>query len=367
MIGRTSRARARIGIALRQNRLALACVAAWVAANALVFRAAGLEWGGALLTAACVARGEGTWARFYAGFTEVVVFGAVASLVLANVTRRWRPEATGAELARRASDHVLVVGYSHLGQRVRELAAEAGVDVVVVERDRAIVDALIRTEQPLVVGSAADEGVLEAAGAARAAVVVVATDDLEEAAVACRVVRTANPRCDLVVRCADEDVGKALARAYGARPISTSRIAAAFVSGRAQRSGARSAIVVGRNAVAARAAEALASRGVAVLAVDGEAALVAAPLDRTELVVLADDDLGKNLVYADRVRDVNGSAEIVARIFHESAGQILAHAPFRCTLFSTSRLGAQALVQAGLLRRLSDRDAKAARVEAAAA
>ena len=93
--------------------------------------------------------------------------------------------------------------------------------------------------------------------------------------------------------------------------------------------------------------------------------LMAAPLANTQLVVFAEDDLGKNLVYADRVRDVNATVEIIARVFHEDAAQILANAPFRCTLVSTSRLAAQTLVQAGLLKRVTDPDARAARAAAA--
>lgn len=366
MIGKTKRTTARIGIALKQNRLALAFVAAWVLLNAAAFHLVlGQDTGDALLSAACIQHGDGTWAHFYTGFTEVVVFGAVASFVVANVTRHYRPEATCAELARHARDHVLVVGYSHLGERVRELATAAGADVVVVEQDRALAQGLVRDEEPVVFGSMSDAAVLQASGAAHAAVVVVATDDLEEAAIACRVVRAKNPRCELVVRCADDDVGKALARAYGARAVSTTRIAATLIAGRAAKIGSRRAIIVGKNSLASRVSEALSSANVETTVVQGEAELMAAPLENTQLVVFAEDDLGKNLVYADRVRDVNATVEIIARVFHEDAAQILANAPFRCTLVSTSRLAAQTLVQAGLLKRVTDPDARSARAAAA--
>ncbi len=363
MNGKTlNRAAARVVIALEQNRLALAFVGAWITASALVFGLAlSHDLGDALLLALTLRRDPSELGRLYAGFTEVVVFGAVISVVIANVTRRWRPEATSAELARRARDHFVVIGLSHLGARVRTLATAAGADVVVVDTDRARVDELVKAEEPVVIGTVRDPSVLDDAAITRAAVVVVATDDLDEAAIACRSVRARNPRCELVVRCADDDVGKALARAHGARAISTSRLAAAHLAARASRIGARRAIVAGDNGLARRVAEALRSGGLEVVSVTSEAALMAAPLAEAQLVVFADDDLGTNLVYADRVRDVNATVEIVARVFHEDAAEILARAPFRCTLLSTSRLAAEGLVREGLLRRVQDADARAAR------
>jgi Trk K+ transport system NAD-binding subunit len=354
------RTAARVVIALKQNRLALLFVGAWLFVSTLAFATAH-PFVDALLLALTLRHAPDELGRLYAGFTEVVVFGAVISVVIANVTRRWRPEATAAELARHARDHFVVVGRSHLGERVRALALAAGAEVVVIDTDRARVGDLIEAEEPVVLGSARDEGVLGDAAVARAAVVVVATDDLDEAAIACRAVRARNPRCELVVRFADDDVGKALARAHGARAISTSRLAASHIAERAARIGARRAVVCGANGLARRVTATLRDAGLDVVGVASEHELVAAPLAEAHLVVFADDDLGTNLVYADRVRDVNATVEIVARVFHEDAAEILARAPFRCTLLSTSRLAAESLVREGLLRRVQDPDARAAR------
>src|SRR6185369_7837746 len=101
-------------------------------------------------------------------------------------TRRYRPEATSAALAEQASGHLVVIGYTNLGKRVRDMAIAAGGVAVVVEDDRALVDEIIRAEEPLVLGNAREKATLYAAGVERAELVVVATDDLETAAVACR-------------------------------------------------------------------------------------------------------------------------------------------------------------------------------------
>jgi Trk K+ transport system NAD-binding subunit len=346
----------RIAITARQNWAALAFAAAWLAVNGLVFALVlRLPAPEAALTALCFHKMEGSWGRFYAAFTELVVFGAVASLIVADATRRYRPEATCAALAARARDHLVVIGLTNLGKRVRAMALEVGATVVVVDENRARVDALIRAEEPLVLGSAREPATLRAARVDRARVVVIAADELEIAAVACSIVRAANPRCKLVVRCPDDDVGQILARAYDARVLSTSRIAARFLLGRAQKAGARRAVVLGENNFGRRVAEVLAGERIACALVpetDDPAALASAGVKDADLIVLADDDLGKNLLRVARIRDLNPDALVACRVFHDDAAQILTKRPFRCLVLSTSRLAAEALAAEGIFRDL---------------
>jgi Trk K+ transport system NAD-binding subunit len=354
MAGVIKRAWIRLSVTVRQSAVAIAATAAWLLVNWAVFaQALGLPWSDAALVALCIRKAEGGWGRFYASFTEVAVFGVVASMMVANATRRYRPEATSAVLAERASGHLVVIGYSNLGKRVRDMAAAAGGAVVVIEEDRALVDEIVRAEEPLVLGSAREPAVLRAARVERAEVVVVATDDLETAAVACRIVRDVNPRCKLVVRCTDDDVGQLLAKAYAARVLSTSKIAARFIREHAQKVGARRAVILGRNNVGRRAAEALAAERIAcelIAETDDVEALRKAGVAEADLVVVADDDLGKNLMRVDRVRDMNPTAAVICRVFHEDAAEILAQRPFLCVVLSTSRLAAETLASEGILK-----------------
>lgn len=341
-------------MAARQNRAALALCVGWLAAWTLIFGAAGrLPLSQALLLALALQRLDGVWGRIYASFTEVVVLGAVASFVVTNITQRYRPEATCAALAAQARGHLVVIGYTNLGRRLHDMALEAGASVVVVEPDRSLVEALIATEMPLVLGSPSEEVTLDAAGVAHADVVVIACEDLEAAAVACRNVRNRSPRCKLLVRCPDEDVGQALAKAYSARAISTSKAATQLITEYAKRAGTRRAIVMSTNRIGAKAHAALSAERIQSILIpetEDEQALLQAGIREADLVVIADDDLGKNLIRADRVRDVNETAHILCRVFHEEAAQILTQKPFRCVLLSSSRLSADALAREGILR-----------------
>ncbi len=351
----------RARLAIRQNRLAILFVLGWLAANLFAFSRT-MPRLQALLVTLCVQKASGEWASFYQAFTEVVVFGVVASLVVTNVTRRYRPEETARALASRAHGHVVVIGFTNLGKRVHELVEHAGKPVVVVDEDPVAVAELVREEARVVLGSPRDRAVLEDAAVARAKVVVIATDDLEAAAVACRLVRELNASCELVVRCRDDDVGAVLARTYRARAVSTSRLAAQFILGVAQKARAKAVLVMGKNAVGDRVTEALAHKRIPHAFIDvteDPAALAEAGADKADLVVICDDDLGKNLIRVDRIRDVNTRTRIVCRAFHDDAAEILRHKPFECLVLSTSRHAAASLAKSGVFRDIGIDDAPA--------
>lgn len=340
--------------AVAENRVALLFVLGWLALGAVVVaRTTGVSVTEALALATCLRKVPSGPLRLYQSFTEVVVFGVVASLVVTNVTQRQRPERIARALAASARDHVVVVGMSNLGRRVHEIAREADRTVVVVDADARNVEDIVLREEPAVVGDARSRETLEAASVARAKLVVLATDDLETAAVAARVVRELNADCDLVVRCPDEDVGAVLARTYRACAVSTSKLAGEFVLAHATKWRARSVVVLGKSSVGVRVAEALASKRIAhVLAdvTDDLAALEAAGVRSADLVVVCDDDLGKNLVRVDRIRELAPRARVICRAFHEEAAKVLERAPFDCVVLSTSRHAANALARAGAFR-----------------
>jgi Trk K+ transport system NAD-binding subunit len=343
-------------LALQQNGAALFFVALWLCANAVVFmRVFQMRPIEAALVAACITKTPNGFPGAYQSFTEVVVFGLVASVVLANVTHKYKPEETCRALATQASGHVVIIGFTNLGKRVWDLAASAGKMAVVVEPNAEEVALLVREEHPVVIGNPSDRSVLEVAAVARARVVVIATDDLEAAAVACRIVRELNADCALVVRCADDDVGAVLARTYRARALSTSRVAASFIQAHAVKLRAKTAVVFGLNNLGEQAAEALASKRVTVTHVEStsdEAAIAAAGVAAADLVVLCDDDLGDNLIRVDRIRAINTRTRIVCRAFHEDAAEILTRPPFDCVVLSTSRHAADSLVRAGIFREM---------------
>lgn len=360
MNSKVSRFGVRVGLALRQNRGALLFIATWLVANYVVFvRAFGFNRSAGALVALCVSKASGGWPSIYQSFTEVVVFGVVASVVVTNVTRRYQPEQTCRALAQRASGHVVVIGWTNLGRRIADLVTDAGRPVVVVEENASLVSALVSEERPLVIGSGQERAVLEAAAVRSAKVVVIATDDLETAAVASRLVREVNATCELVIRCPDDDVGAVLAKTYRARAVSTSRLAASFIQGQAIKARARAVVVLGKNNVGARVVEALAEKRIPhsfAEVTDDLEKLTAAGVAEADMVVVCDDDLGKNLVRVDRIRDLNKRARVICRAFHDEAAEVLGRPPFDCVVFSTSKYASESLARGGAFREVGITD-----------
>lgn len=351
---RLSKITTRAKLALAQNRLPILFVLIWLGVNTAVFvRSYGMPTLEAALVASCITKMPGGYRGAYQAFTEVVVFGLIASVVLSNVTSKYRPEQTSRALAAQSRGHIVVVGYTNLGKRVVELGDSAKKRVVIVEENAELVSELVREEEPVVIGKGSDRTALEAAAVAHARVVVIATDDLESAAVACRIVRELNASCELVVRCSDDDVGAVLARTYRARALSTSRLAASFIQSQAVKLRAKAAVVFGKNNVGDRTKEALEDKRIAVSYVEASSdpeKIAAAGVGVADLVVLCDDDLGDNLIRAERIRDINKRTRIICRAFHEEAAEILTRAPFECVVFSTSRYAVDTLARGGVFR-----------------
>jgi|GEM_PF-1633276 len=362
---------ARARLVVRQNRLALGLLSAWFGASFMAFVATGHAPREAAQIVAFARADASAFGTFYRNISDMVVFGALVGVLFSEAGRKYKPEETSRLFAARASGHVIIVGYTHLAERLRELFVANGVPVVVVERDRAKVDALIRAEDPVVLASGRGAEDLEAAGIARAKLVVAAMEDIESAAIVASRVRHANKSCELLVRCFDDDVGAVLAKTYAARIVSTSKLAAEHVAALAQRSGTRLCVIVGAKNLGQRLAAMMKARGTSFVVVDPSRAALedlaesdpivcGAPTDpetlakakvaECDMVVLTEDDLGANMVVVDRVRDVNTACKVVCRLYHDDSAEMLARAPFACDVVSTSKHAVKMLADAGAFR-----------------
>jgi Trk K+ transport system NAD-binding subunit len=368
---RNAKGLARARLLIRQNRLALGLLVAWFVASFVGFVALGHTPREAAQIVAFARTDASAWGTFYKNFTDMVVFGALMGVLVSEAGRKYKPEETARLFASRARGHAVLVGYTHLAERMRELLVANGVPVVVVEADRAKVDALVRAEEPVVLASGRDPSDLEAAGVGHAKMVVLAMEEIDTAAVVASHVRHQNRECELVVRCYDDDVGAVLAKTYAARIVSTSRLAAQHVAALAQKSGTNFCVIIGAQNLGLRLAQIMKDRGTRFVAVDASRAalddlaesdpvvcgsptdpetLAKAKVESCDLVVLTGDDLGMNMVIADRVRDVNTSCKIVCRLYHDDSAEMLTRAPFSCDVVSTSKHAVKMLADAGALR-----------------
>lgn len=366
------RAVIKLGLLLRQNRGGLMIIGAWFALG--LFTLSATLPGGvseALLTTFYFRDDPSPWGTFYRNISGFVIFGLVVSMVMMNLQLRYRPEETCRLLAAEASDHCVVVGYSHFGQRVVEMLRQQQRPFVVVEAHRDRVDDLVEHELPLVLGDGRSSVDLDAASVSRARMVVVAEDDVETAVLVASLTRRVNPGCALVCRSFDAGVGEVLARQYKARLVSTSLAAAQLIRERAGRGSLAPALIVGANHVAQRVQRLMIELGWDYCLIDkdekllellpdeerprlllGDArdttVLVEANAAGRRLVFLAGENAGENIIIASRIRSMNSGCMIICRVFDERTEEVLRAKPFGCEVLSTSRQTVLSLVAEGV-------------------
>lgn len=100
---------------------------------------------------------------------------------------------------------VVLVGYGRVGRRIGAVLTERGVNYVVVEQNREMVQQLRNNGIPAVAGNAAEPAVLIQAHIANARVLVIATPDTFHVRTMIEIARALNPTIDTVVRTHSED------------------------------------------------------------------------------------------------------------------------------------------------------------------
>lgn len=98
------------------------------------------------------------------------------------------------------SDHAVIVGYGRVGQVVGKALKAQGLPIVVVDKDRRRVEALREGGLSAIYGDASTPGILEAAGMARARLLVIATPDGLRTRRIIELARLVRPGIDTAVR-----------------------------------------------------------------------------------------------------------------------------------------------------------------------
>ena len=171
--------------------------------------------------------------------------GADFGILLFN--RRLRGEAWQMAIASTYSDHVILVGLGHLGFRVARELHNLGDDVVVIEHDpKADLLAEAQTMNiPIIQADATKPDTLQAAGIARARVVIVCTsNDTMNLQMAIKA-RTLNSKTRILVRVFDEEFARQIENQFGIDQVfSASTLAAPAIAGAAAQSDVTSPITL---------------------------------------------------------------------------------------------------------------------------
>src|SRR6267142_1208981 len=89
--------------------------------------------------------------------SQCVLFGIVISIFILQALQRYNPQEGCRMLASEMKDHVIVVGHSHLGARLVAHLRQSARAYVLIDKDPAAVDDLVRAGEPVVVDDAKQE------------------------------------------------------------------------------------------------------------------------------------------------------------------------------------------------------------------
>ncbi len=175
----------------------------------------------------------GSWEAL---LTAAVALSMAASPLLVLAYERWRSRAAAPAPAADAIDDdgapVIIAGYGRYGQIVGRVLAAAGVKATVLDHDPDQIDLVRRFGYKVFYGDATRLDLLEAAGAGKAKLLVVALDDVEDSLALVDLARSRFPHLALVVRARNVRHHMELA-ARGVATIERETFEAALRSGRA--------------------------------------------------------------------------------------------------------------------------------------
>ena len=110
------------------------------------------------------------------------------------------------------TDHVVLVGYGRVGQRIGESLTEHGLSLVVAEQNRELVERLRNHGVHAVAGDATDPAVLIQAHIVRADMLVITIPDTLRARSMVETARMLNPKIEIVIRTNTEEESELLGR-----------------------------------------------------------------------------------------------------------------------------------------------------------
>jgi CPA2 family monovalent cation:H+ antiporter-2 len=108
------------------------------------------------------------------------------------------------------TNHVVLVGYGRVGQRIGESLTEQGLSLVVAEQNRELVERLRSRGVHAVAGDAADPSVLIQAHIVRADMLVIAIPDALRARSMVETARMLNPKIEIIIRTHTEEESELL-------------------------------------------------------------------------------------------------------------------------------------------------------------
>jgi hypothetical protein len=147
----------------------------------------------------------GDFSSAYSMWSQGVVFGVMFTLIFQNVINKYIPERGCRMIAKEMQNHIVVIGYSHLGRRLVNYFKQNKIPYCLIEKDRDKVDDLLRIGEPVIVDNAKESDALKDASISKAKAVIITSNDLENSLTLTKMARDFNKNCSIVTRCFQDE------------------------------------------------------------------------------------------------------------------------------------------------------------------
>jgi len=133
---------------------------------------------------------------------EVVVFG----FIIGELLEKYNPIITCKILSKHQKNHTVIIGYQHLAERIVEHCIENKHPFVIIEDDEELVEDLVSSGHPIVIGDATQTSNLIFANIIEAKEVFICINDVRISIVCTEKIREINKKCSIYVRVFEDHV-----------------------------------------------------------------------------------------------------------------------------------------------------------------
>ena len=166
---------------------------------------------------------EDDFSSAYGMWSQAIVFGIIFSFLMQNIFAKYNPERGCRMMAKDLQDHIIVIGFSHFGERLVNYYKEKQIPYCLIEKDKDKIDELLCQGEPVIIDDAKEADALNDANISKAKAVIIASNNLETALIVTKRARDRNKDCLIITRCFQDEFAEILESLGANEVISSSK------------------------------------------------------------------------------------------------------------------------------------------------
>jgi hypothetical protein len=211
-------------IILRDNKTLLFFLFFWFLGGFLVyFFVLKLDFSQALRASFFFKRVDNDFSSAYGMWSQAIVFGVIFSFLMQNIFAKYNPERGCRMMAKELEGHIIVIGFSHFGERLVNYFKENKIPYCLIEKNRDKIDELLCQGEPVIIDDAKEADALIDANISKAKAVIIASNNLETALIVTKRARDCNKDCQIITRCFQDEFAEIIESLGASEVISSSK------------------------------------------------------------------------------------------------------------------------------------------------